>query len=71
MAFLAKMRQGFGSTFSFFADCWSELKKVKWPNRKELTSYTIVVIVTVLFITIYFAILDLGISELLRLVFNM
>lgn len=71
MAFLAKMRRGFDSTFSFFADCWAELKKVKWPNRRELTSYTIVVIVTVLFITIYFAILDLGISELLRLVFNM
>jgi len=43
---------------------------VKWPNRKELTSYTIVVIVTVAFITIYFAILDLGISELLRLIFK-
>lgn len=71
MAFLAKMRRGFGSTFSFFADSWAELKKVKWPNRRELTSYCIVVIVTVVFITIYFAILDLGISELIRVFFNM
>lgn len=70
VAFLARLKRGFGSTFSFFTDSWSELRKVKWPNRKELTSYTIVVIVTVAFITIYFAILDLGISELLRLIFK-
>ncbi len=70
MAFLAKVKQSFGATFSFFADSWSELKKVRWPNRKELTSYTIVVISTVAFVTIYFAILDFGISELLRLIFE-
>jgi preprotein translocase subunit SecE len=70
VAFLAKMKQGFGSTFSFFADSWSELKKVKWPSRKELISYTLVVITTVAFVTIYFYLLDLGISELLRLVFK-
>ncbi|MEX2459963.1 MAG: preprotein translocase subunit SecE [Paenibacillaceae bacterium] len=68
MAFLGKMKSSFSSSFSFFSDSWAELKKVKWPNRKELTSYTIVVMVTVVFITIYFAILDLGISNLVRLV---
>lgn len=67
MTFLGKMKQGFGSTFSFFADCWSELKKVKWPSRKELVSYTIVVLVTVVFVTIYFSVLDLIISYLVRL----
>ena len=70
MAFLARMRQSFGSTFSFFTDSWAELKKVKWPSRKELTSYTLVVIGTVTFVTIYFLVLDLGISELLQLVFK-
>lgn len=70
MAFLSRMKQGFGSIFSFFGDSWSELKKVRWPNRKELTSYTLVVFVTVAIITIYFALLDLGISELLRVVFE-
>jgi preprotein translocase subunit SecE len=68
VAFLGKLKDNFSSSFSFFADSWSELKKVKWPNRKELTSYTIVVMATVIFVTIYFAILDLGISELVRLV---
>ncbi|OXM83143.1 preprotein translocase subunit SecE [Paenibacillus rigui] len=70
MSFLARMRQGFGNTFSYFTDSWSELKKVKWPSRKELTSYTLVVLFTVALVTIYFYVLDLGISELLRLVFK-
>jgi len=70
VAFLSKMKQGFGSVVSFFADSWSELKKVRWPGRKEMTSYTLVVVFTVAFVTIYFALLDLGISEVLRLVFE-
>ncbi|MNG07545.1 preprotein translocase subunit SecE [compost metagenome] len=68
MAFLAKMKQGFGTTFSFFADSWAELKKVKWPSRKELTSYTIVVLVTIILVTVYFWVLDIGISELVELI---
>ncbi|MFD0694307.1 preprotein translocase subunit SecE [Paenibacillus sp. GCM10027628] len=70
MAFLARMKQSFGSTFSFFTDSWSELKKVKWPSRKEMITYTLVVIGTVAFVAVYFFVLDLGISELLRLVFK-
>jgi len=67
---LSMLKRGVGATFSFFSSSWSELKKVRWPNRKELTSYTIVVIVTVLFVTIYFAVIDLGISEVMRLIFE-
>ncbi len=70
MAFLARMKQSFGTTFSFFADSWSELKKVRWPSRKEVTSYTLVVLFVVIFVTLYFTVLDLGISELLRTVFE-
>ncbi|OGX68242.1 MAG: preprotein translocase subunit SecE [Paenibacillus sp. RIFOXYA1_FULL_44_5] len=66
MAFIGKLKRSFGSTFSFFNDSWSELKKVKWPGRKELTSYTIVVLVTVLFVTLYFTVIDFGISSILR-----
>jgi preprotein translocase subunit SecE len=62
------LKDNFSSSFSFFSDSWSELKKVKWPNRKELTSYTIVVVSVVIFVTIYFAFLDLIISQLVRLV---
>lgn len=70
MAFLSRVKEGFGSIFSFFTGSWSELKKVRWPTRKELISYTIVVLVTVIFVTVYFAIIDLGITNVLRLIFE-
>lgn len=68
MAFLAKLKQSFGTTFSFFSDSWAELKKVRWPSRKELTSYTLVVLVTIVVITVYFWVLDIGISQLVELI---
>ncbi|MBW7452689.1 preprotein translocase subunit SecE [Paenibacillus sepulcri] len=68
MTFFAKMRQSFGSTFSFFSDSVAELKKVRWPSRKELTSYTLVVVITIIVVTIYFWVLDIGISALVELI---
>lgn len=69
MAFLDGVKRGFSSTFSFFGDAWSELRKVRWPNRKELTSYTIVVLATVIVVMLYFYVIDLGLSELIELFF--
>ena len=68
MGFLAKIGDGLKSTANFFRDGWLELKKVRWPNRKEMTNYTLVVLITVTLIAVFFAVVDLGISELLRLV---
>lgn len=70
MGFLAKVGQGLKKTGAFFRDAWLELKKVRWPNKKEMVSYTAVVLVTVAFVTVYFALIDLGLSQLLRLVFG-
>lgn len=52
----------------FFRDVGREMKKVSWPKRKELTRYTITVIITVIFVAVFFAVIDLGISELIRLI---
>lgn len=68
MTFLGRLKQGFTSTFDFFADSWAELKKVRWPSRKELTSYTLVVLTTIILVTIYFWLLDIGISGLVELI---
>lgn len=68
MAFLAKLKQSFGTTFSFFSDSFAELKKVRWPSRKELTSYTLVVLFTIVLVTVYFWVLDIGISGLVELI---
>ncbi|WP_339060648.1 preprotein translocase subunit SecE [Tepidibacillus marianensis] len=62
------LKKGFQSIREFFKDSVRELKKVRWPNRKELISYTAVVISTVTVLTIFFVIVDLGISSLLQLI---
>ncbi|WP_209125305.1 preprotein translocase subunit SecE [Alkalihalobacillus sp. BA299] len=56
------------SILKFFREVMSELKRVTWPTRKELTRYTLVVLGTVAFVSVFFAIVDLGISSLLRLI---
>jgi preprotein translocase subunit SecE len=65
VGFLARIGAGFKRTGNFFKDSWQELKKVRWPNRKELTSYTIVVLVTVTLIGIFFYLIDIGLTQLL------
>lgn len=52
----------------FFKDVGKEMKKVSLPKGKELTRYTITVISTVIFFVIFFALLDTGISQLIRLI---
>nr|WP_197998002.1 MULTISPECIES: preprotein translocase subunit SecE [Paenibacillus] len=47
---------------SFFSESWAELKKVRWPNRKELTNYTLIVLGTVVVMTLFFWVIDIGIS---------
>lgn len=53
---------------NFFKDVGSEMRKVSWPKRKELTNYTVTVLATVIFFAVFFAIIDTGISELIRLI---
>lgn len=60
------MAGGVKNIGKFFRDVVQEMKRVSWPKRKELTRYTWVVIGTVTFIAVFFAIVDYGISELVR-----
>ncbi len=55
-----------GNIGSFFKNVVSEMRKVSWPKSKELTRYTIVVLSTVIFMALFFALIDSGISELFR-----
>jgi preprotein translocase subunit SecE len=52
----------------FFSGVGREMRKVSWPRRSELTRYTITVVSTVAFFAIFFAVIDLGISKLIRLI---
>lgn len=68
VGFLARIGSSFRRTGGFFGDVMSELKKVRWPTRKELTTYTVVVLITVALLTIFFFVVDWGISRLIELI---
>ncbi|WP_419960349.1 preprotein translocase subunit SecE [Psychrobacillus sp. BM2] len=50
----------------FFKNVMTEMRKVSWPRRKELTKYTVIVLATVVVMAVFFALVDLGVSELFR-----
>ena len=58
------------SAKQFYADVRSEMKKVSWPGRQEVTGTTIVVIVAVFFFGFYLGLVDLllqmGLERILR-----
>jgi preprotein translocase subunit SecE len=58
------------SVGKFLKETKGELKKVHWPNKKELTKYTGVVLTTCLLMTILVWAVDSGIGFLLKLILN-
>ncbi len=69
MSFVEKVKGGFQGTKSFIVEGWHELKKVRWPNRKELKGYTAVVLGVVVAVTLYFYVFDLILKYILNLFF--
>ncbi|OGX19536.1 MAG: preprotein translocase subunit SecE [Omnitrophica WOR_2 bacterium RBG_13_44_8] len=51
----------------FFKEVWVELKKVSWPNRKTLISYTVVVVITVLILGLFIGLWDAAFLKLVDL----
>ena len=60
------LRQG----TDFFKEAWQELKKVYWPSRKETYAATLVVIVLVVLISIYLAVVDLGLTKAIQAIID-
>ncbi len=50
-----------------FRDMWHELKKVTWPSKKDLINYSLIVLAFIVFMGVVIGLLDLGSSELVRL----
>ncbi|TDQ34694.1 preprotein translocase subunit SecE [Aureibacillus halotolerans] len=57
-----------GKITSFLRDVVKEMKKVSWPKKKELFRYTVTVLATVAFMTVFFAVADYGISAVIDLI---
>ena len=60
----------FGRIGLFYRQVLAELRKVVWPTRKQLTTYTAVVLVFVGFIITVVSILDAGLTKLVFWIFG-
>jgi preprotein translocase subunit SecE len=60
----------FGRIGGFFREVVSELRKVIWPTRKELLTYTTIVIVFVVVMTTIVGLLDLGLGKVILWAFG-
>ncbi|MBS3886683.1 MAG: preprotein translocase subunit SecE [Dethiobacter sp.] len=49
-------------------DVRQELRKVHWPNRRELSLFTSMVLMAIFFIGVFFWILDSGFAGVLRII---
>jgi preprotein translocase subunit SecE len=54
----------------FLKEVRNELKKVAWPTRGEVVTYTVVVLVSVTFVTLYVFGLDYGFGKAVFNVFS-
>ena len=56
-----------GKVKGFFKGVWSELKKVHWPSKKELATFTGVVLVACAAVALVISAFDWVISSLMNL----
>ena len=54
--------------FQFFKESRAELKKVVWPTKADVLSSIKVVIISTIIVAVLLGLLDLGFSELFRLI---
>ena len=54
----------------YFKDMWSELKKVTWPSKKDLITYSLAVVVFILVVAVVTGLFDLGLGALFQLATN-
>ncbi len=63
-------RNPFLFVWNYMKQVVAELRKVIWPNRKQMVSYTTVVLVFLAFMTALIGGVDLGLAKLVLLVFG-
>ena len=49
----------------FFRKVKLELKKVNWPNKEELSSYTVVVLITVIVLVAFLGVIDVFLTRII------
>lgn len=63
-----KLNNLFHKLVNFVKEARAELKKVTWPNKKQLISSTIVVIITVAIVAVFLGVVDLVFSRIVTMI---
>jgi preprotein translocase subunit SecE len=63
-------RNPFAFVWTYLMQVVAELRKVIWPNRKQMVSYTTVVLIFLAFMVALIGLADLGLAKLVMLVFG-
>jgi len=60
----------FKKIITYIKEAREELKKVTWPDRDEVTSFTMVVIVSVVVVSIFLWLVDSALMQIVKLVIS-
>jgi len=61
----------FSSIKNYFTTSYQEMRKVVWPNRQEVSSHTIIVVLSIIISMAIIAALDFGLFNLIQyLIYN-
>jgi preprotein translocase subunit SecE len=63
-------RNPFAYVWNYLLQVVAELRKVIWPNRKQMVNYTAVVLVFLAFMVALIGLVDLGLAKLVMMVFG-
>ena len=63
-------RNPFAFVWNYLKQVVAELRKVIWPNRKQMVNYTAVVLVFLAFMVALIGLVDFGLAKLVMLVFG-
>jgi preprotein translocase subunit SecE len=62
---IQKLQDTLRHTIEFVKESWQELRKVHWPSRKETYAATALVIIVVVLVSVYLALIDLGLTTMI------
>ncbi|MGE2735995.1 preprotein translocase subunit SecE [Mycolicibacterium vaccae] len=63
-------RNPFAFVWNFLTEVVGELRKVIWPNRKQMVTYTTVVLLFLAFMVTLIGLTDLGLAKLVSIIFG-
>ncbi|MCL6445494.1 MAG: preprotein translocase subunit SecE [Alicyclobacillus sp.] len=67
LGFAGRMKAAANKTVDFFRETYVELKRVRWPKRKEVVNYTVAALAICLIMGLLVWLFDAGVAKLMSL----